>query len=263
MESTRTEKATTSYPDARRPPSRAPERDAPWRKRYRIARRNLGGAILGRLAPTILSRLSRSWSVDVLGAEHLASVEQEPGRLLALWHGRMLLGVTHHAGRSYTILVSPSDDGSLVARLLERFDYRVIRGSTNQRNVPSLHAMVGELRTGGTVVITPDGPRGPRHGMNPGLAWMSRVTGFPILPVGFACDRAWRFSSWDRFTIPKRRARVAIVYGEPVRVSTEASEAEQEAATACVRDRLLEAERLGFAHLGVASDVSDETGERS
>lgn len=257
MEPTNTDGATTSYPDARRPPERSPARETPWRKRYRIARRNLGGALLARAAPAILGHLSRGWDVQVHGAEHLARVEDDPGRLIALWHGRMLLGLTHHAGRGYTVLVSPSDDGSLVTRLLERFDYGVIRGSSNQRNVRALHAMVGELRRGGTVVVTPDGPRGPRHGMNPGLAWMARVTGFPILPIGFTCDRAWSLKSWDRFTIPKRGARVEIDYAEPLRVAPDAGDDELSRVTAEVRRRLLSAEERGFARLGIEPGLGE------
>lgn len=152
------------------------------------------------------------------------------------------------------VLVSPSDDGSLVLPLLARFGQRAVRGSTNKESARALRTLLAELRAGGSVVLTPDGPRGPRHSMNAGLAWLARATGFPVLPCGFVCDRAWRLRSWDRFTIPKPRARLALVYGEPLHVPAGGGPAALDEATAEIRSRMLAAEERGFAHLGVERD---------
>ena len=71
--------------------------------------------------------------------------------------------------------------------------------------------------------------------MNPGPAWMSKATGYPILPIGCACDSAWTLDSWDRFTIPKRGARIVLVYGEPFFVPRHATDEElQERARSAV-----------------------------
>ncbi len=194
--------------------------------------------------------MARTWRTDVLGGEHLESTARHPGRLLALWHGRMLVPFHHHRGADMCVLVSPSDDGSLVTSLLERFGQRVVRGSSNKASARALRELLSELRAGGTVVITPDGPRGPRHSMNPGLAWLARATGFPVLPCGFVCDRAWSLRSWDRFTIPKPRARLALVYGEPLFVGAQGGEEELARATLEIKRRMLAAEERGFRHLG-------------
>lgn len=90
--------------------------------------------------------------------------------------------------------------------------------------------------------------------MNPGLAWMARATGYPIVPVGFGVDRAWRLASWDRFTLPKPRARIAMVYGEPVHVPRDATPETLARATEQVRENLIAAEKRGFEHLGVSTD---------
>ena len=252
MESIRTERATTSRISD--PTSDDPRRERRGRKRWRILRRRVGAFVLPIVAPTTLRLLARTWKVEVLGQENYTSTATEHGRLLALWHGRMLLPLHHHRGRDMCVLVSPSDDGSLVTRMLARFGQRVIRGSSNKASAAALRALLTELKQGGTVVLTPDGPRGPRHSMNQGLAWLSRATGFPILPCGFVCDRAWRASSWDRFTIPRPGARVALVYGAPIRVTREGGEDALAEATDEIRRQMLAAEERGFAHLGVESD---------
>jgi hypothetical protein len=152
------------------------------------------------------------------------------------------------------VLVSPSADGRLVPPMLERFGYSWVLGSSNKNPARAVREMLERLKAGGRIVITPVGPRGPRHSTNPGPAWMARETGFPILPVGCVADRAWHLDSWDAFTIPKWGARVVVNYAEPIEVRPEASEEELAAATERMRARMLAAEEQGFRHLGVQPD---------
>ena len=230
-------------------------RERPARKRFRIVRRNLAKAVLRRVGPGVLHLLSRTWKVTVLGEKHLAAASAEGrGHFMSLWHGRMLVALPHHAHLDYQVLVSPSEDGDISEHLLERFGYHVIRGSSSRTGARALREMLVCLRRGDVLVITPDGPRGPRHSMNLGLAWMSRATGHAVVPCGFVGEPAWRANSWDRFTLPRPRARVAIVYEEPVRVPRDAGDAELERATALIRERMLQAEKRGFEQLGVEGD---------
>jgi lysophospholipid acyltransferase (LPLAT)-like uncharacterized protein len=225
------------------------------RRRLKRARKRLGQSLARRLGPAVLASLRRTWREEVLGAEHFAAAGPEgTGRFMALWHGRMVVALPFHAGRDYSVLVSPSSDGDVSERLLAAFGYGVIRGSTSRGGPRALREMLTDLRAGKMLAITPDGPQGPRHSMNPGLVWMARATGFPVIPCGFVCDRAWRANSWDRFTVPKPRARVMVVYGEPLRVERRASPQECEEATEVIRERILDAERRGFEHMGLEPD---------
>jgi lysophospholipid acyltransferase (LPLAT)-like uncharacterized protein len=206
----------------------------------------------------MLRILARFWKVEHLGREHYDHWCAQPGRLATLWHGRMLVALPAHRNEELRILVSPSQDGSLITSLLNRFGYGTIRGSSNKNPAAAVRGMLSDLRQGGSIVITPDGPRGPRHSMNAGAAWMARATGVPVLPCGFVCDRAWNFSSWDHFTIPKFGARIALVYGEPLYLAQDAADAEVKRATEEIRRRMLEAEKLGFEHLGREPDWGEE-----
>jgi lysophospholipid acyltransferase (LPLAT)-like uncharacterized protein len=232
-------------------------RNVPWRRRYRILRREMGGRLLRLAAPTVLRALARSWRVERLGWENLEQAWSTTGALVAMWHGRMLPALPLHRDMGAQVLVSPSDDGALVQGLLKRFGYFVIRGSSNRQAPRALREMREHLRQGQTVVITPDGPRGPRHGVNVGLAWLARETGLPILTLAVAADPAWHLKSWDRFTIPKLRARVIITYSTPVQVAPDASEDELEAVTRQIRVRLLRDEAQAFERLGVDRDWSE------
>jgi hypothetical protein len=165
-----------------------------------------------------------------------------------------LMPLALHRGRGIDVLVSPSDDGSLATRALRHFGYRVIRGSLSRGGARAMRAMATALAAGRQIVVTPDGPRGPRHAMNVGVAWLARATGAPILPVGVAVDRAWRLRSWDRFTIPQPFARLCVHYGAPVHVAAAAGDEELEHLAQQLRDRLLAGERDGCDRLGVAAE---------
>ncbi len=221
---------------------------------WKRTRRGIGNALLPIFAPTLLSRLSASWRLEEIGAEHWDEGMRRPGRLVTLWHGRMLVPIPRHRDSGHKVLVSPSDDGSIACRMLGYFGYKTIRGSSSKRPAKALREMLNELQKGGTIGITPDGPRGPRHTVNPGAAWMARATGYPILTVGCATDSAWHLNSWDEFTIPKPRARVVLVYGKPIYVESDAPDSAIAEATEEMGQRLLEAERVGFAHLGLEPD---------
>jgi len=225
-----------------------------WRKRWV---RSFGRGTAGWLGRALLALLARTWRVELLSQENLDDTAREgPGCFLSMWHGRMIAALPTHARRGWYVLVSPSGDGDISEKLLEANGYFVIRGSSSRGGARALRGMLRVLDRGAVLFITPDGPRGPMHSMNPGLAFMARATGRKIVPLGFACDRAWHADSWDHFTIPKPFARVCVVYGEPITVSREADEAEQEEATNLVRARTIAAERRGFEHLGCEADFA-------
>ena len=228
-------------------------RNAPWRRAGRVVRREAGNVVIRLALPATLRALSSSWRVERIDVEHYETARAGRGFLAALWHGNMLPLLPVHRRAGIGVLVSPSRDGELVAMTLRRFGYRVIRGSSNRSGARAMREMRDELAGGGSVVITPDGPRGPRHGMNLGIAWLASQTGLPVLTVGVACAPAWHMRSWDRFVVPKWGARVALVYGELLRVPAEASEELLEAKTEEIRARLQACEGRARARLTAAA----------
>ncbi|MFT7485166.1 MAG: lysophospholipid acyltransferase (LPLAT)-like uncharacterized protein [Candidatus Paceibacteria bacterium] len=221
-------------------------------KTFRRARRASGAWFMRTIGGWLYRWSSRSWKVQIIGQENLDSAPGEGGGyFMSLWHGRMLIGLPYYGGTGYQVLVSQSADGDISERLLKSFQYRVIRGSSSKGGARALRAMLAALRNGDVLVITPDGPRGPRHSMNPGLAWMAKATGYGVVPCGFAADKAWSANSWDQLTVPKPGARVVFAYGEPVYVGRKADEAEQARATDLIQERMLQAEAQAAEALGI------------
>jgi lysophospholipid acyltransferase (LPLAT)-like uncharacterized protein len=206
-----------------------------WRRGFRIARRSVGGWLTWLLLPGALRLLAATWRVQRIDFDHFESAEAAGGFLIAIWHGDMLAPLPLHTKRGSGVLVSPSRDGGLVKMVLLRYGYTVIRGSTNRGSARALREIREHLAGRGSVAITPDGPRGPRHSMNLGLAWLAREARCPIVCVRVRCDRAWSLKSWDRFQIPRPFARVIVEYEEPLTVASDADDAELERMTEVIR----------------------------
>jgi lysophospholipid acyltransferase (LPLAT)-like uncharacterized protein len=176
---------------------------------------SVGHALASALLSTVRFRAEHRERLDVLMARG------EPV-LFALWHGRLLPLTWFHRHRDIAAMISYSEDGEYIARLVGKWGYRVVRGSTSRGGLSALRELARQVRSGRSVAITPDGPRGPRQRLQPGIIAVARMTGAPIVPLVAGCDRAWWPGQWDRFCIPKPFSRVTVLYGEPQYVPRDA-----------------------------------------
>lgn len=140
------------------------------------------------------------------------------------WHQHILFGVRallelQPEGLKAGFLVSPSVDGTAPSMLVKKIGGHVVRGSSSHTGARALRDFYETIvKQEISPAITPDGPRGPVHEFKPGAIMLSQLTGKPILPVSVAASRTWTFRTWDRFELPLPFSRIAIAYGEPVRV---------------------------------------------
>ena len=81
-----------------------------------------------------------------------------------------------------------------------------------------MRSLLEVLQSGSLVAITPDGPRGPRHVVQPGVARLAALSGVPVVPAAAFCRPARRLGSWDRMILPLPFGRGRIVYGTPIMV---------------------------------------------
>ena len=126
-------------------------------------------------------------------------------------------------------IVSASVDGEIPARIVRSWRADVIRGSAADTGALVLRDAQRMMKRGVSVVVTSDGPLGPRFEFKTGTVLMARVGRAPLVPVACAADRAWYLNTWDRFMIPKPFAHIAIAIGEPIDVPRDVSRRETEA----------------------------------
>ncbi len=136
----------------------------------------------------------------------------------AFWHNRLLGPVVPYRGQGIGVVISRSRDGELIAAAVQRFGYVPLRGSSSRGGVAALKAALDHLARGRDVAFTPDGPRGPRYRVQPGVVLAARRSGAPIVPVGIGFSRRVVFRSWDRFQVPLPFGSIHYVYGRPLRI---------------------------------------------
>jgi len=162
-----------------------------------------------------------------IGAEELLAHWQRGEQvILTFWHGRILLmpfPYRTYRGQKVCIMNSIHRDGEIITRVIKRFGVKAVRGSSTRGWMGGLKGMLEAYRQGYDLIVVPDGPRGPRHQVKPGVLQLARVTGAPIFPVTYGA--AWKIMmrSWDRLLIPFPLSRVTYVIGQPIRIPTDAS----------------------------------------
>jgi lysophospholipid acyltransferase (LPLAT)-like uncharacterized protein len=123
------------------------------------------------------------------------------------------------------VLASRSRDGEILSRYVHKFGLQVVRGSSSRGGAAGLRGLATVLRGGTDVALVPDGPRGPRGQLQPGVVALAALTGAPVVPLAVGAQPARRLNSWDSFLIPLPFARCAVVFGEPLPVSRDADRA--------------------------------------
>jgi hypothetical protein len=160
--------------------------------------------------------------------------------ILCMWHGRMffLSGGWAKPPQRLGVLASAHRDGRLVARGAEAFGYETVLGSSRRGGVTALRGMSRLLDQGVTVVITPDGPKGPRMRFKAGAVKAAQMTGAPLVALTGSARPRKVFATWDRFCLPLPFARGEIHFGPPVFVPRDADEATLEHCRQAVEDSL-------------------------
>ena len=134
--------------------------------------------------------------------------------LAGAWHNRILLlpvvFARYRRGQRLVVLTSASRDGGLLAAVVRHFGVEAVRGSSSRRGGQALRELQGKLEEGCDIIITPDGPRGPRYEMSPGLLFLAEKTGLRMMPVHAEYSRYWELKSWDGFRVPKPFSKVTV-----------------------------------------------------
>ena len=176
------------------------------------------------LIPYLLFGLFRIWYLTLGATSKNPHAEQHirglKGKyILTMWHGRIFyLFYYYRELTDLYLLISPSQDGDILARLGELMGYSIIRGSSFKKAVPSARSLIRVLRREGRIVIIADGSRGPRCKVQPGLLQIAGITGAPVIPLTFDARRKWILNSWDRFVLPFPFTRCTVNSGDPVQI---------------------------------------------
>jgi len=143
--------------------------------------------------------------------------------VFSFWHRCVFPATYFWRDWNLRVMTSRSFDGEYIARIIGKFGYTPVRGSSNRGAVGALLGMRREIEQGSTVAFTIDGPRGPRYVAKPGPVLLASATGAPMSVFYIAVERAWVLNTWDAFMIPKPFSRALVRMGRKITVPANAS----------------------------------------
>lgn len=202
-----------------------------------------------RIAFPIVDTLAWTWKKRWIGVEHFYDDAgfNRPG-ILTVWHHTLLAGSWIGRDRGFGVLISQHGDGELITKVMQRLGFEAIRGSSTRGGARALIQLL-RVPKEMTLVMTPDGPRGPSRSVQDGVLFLADRGRRLILPTGLAASRTWRAKSWDRLLIPKPFASVVLYTLPAIEIPSGVmkDEAETERWRRIVGEKLNEAERRAQA----------------
>ncbi len=170
--------------------------------------RKLGQVVI----PALIYLLMRFiWHTISKKIHYISDIGDEQ-HVCVCWHGELFMSpqaYRHiHKKQPASAIVSPHFDGSLVASTLNLLKIKPLRGSSKTGARQVLLQAFRSIKSGEEVLITPDGPRGPRHSMSDGAVGIALKSKLPILVVTYKAENYWQLKSWDKFVIPKPFSKV-------------------------------------------------------
>ena len=227
------------------------------------AQRLLGYGVAGLMW---LFHLSVRWRRHV-APETQVLLDSGTPMILCMWHGRMffLSGGWPKPPRQLGVLSSAHRDGLLVARGARAFGYETVLGSSRRGGVGALRGMSRLLSRGITLVVTPDGPKGPRMRFKAGAVKAAQMTGAPLVALTGSARPRKLFATWDRFCLPLPLARAEIHFGPPIYVPRDADAATLERCRQAAEDSLNALTNIAERALGqveIRAATPDENAQR-
>ena len=159
--------------------------------------------------------------------DKIKTIEQSNSNVIyAFWHGRLFpMGFMRYKKRKYKTIISNHQDGEIIAKVLKYLGVGAIRGSVNRmpRNGKKFKNRGGSrvirnsieaIKNGYSIVITPDGPKGPERKFKTNSLKIAQETNSYIIPVSYSCSSYFTIKSWDKFIIPKPFSKLVLVYGD-------------------------------------------------
>jgi lysophospholipid acyltransferase (LPLAT)-like uncharacterized protein len=204
------------------------------------------------------------WFIRLIGPTLRVSISFEDGAQQSLdqrpligsfWHSCLIPATYICRDLGVRVMSSNSYDGEYMGRIIRKFGFVAVKGSSSRNAVRALLGLRRSLDEGWTVAFTLDGPRGPRRTVKPGPVALARSSGVPLTMFHAAVDKAWVLNTWDRLMIPRPFSRVLVRFGKLIPVPRDASDEDVERYTAELQaslDRVVEFAEQNIGKVGSA-----------
>jgi lysophospholipid acyltransferase (LPLAT)-like uncharacterized protein len=204
--------------------------------------------IIAQLVYCSIRLLNLTYRYEFVGLENkqkAKAAHPEKTFVYALWHQNLIGAIFSHIGEHFTMVISESKDGELVAVTCKKFGHLPARGSSTRGGKKAMAEIVKNMRNGFPGALSVDGPKGPAQIVKPGIIEIARLCQCAILPVSPYPQNYWTFKkSWDQFRLPKPFTKIIIVIGEPIYVAENISRDKFDDLTLIICEKIKHGEKI-------------------
>jgi lysophospholipid acyltransferase (LPLAT)-like uncharacterized protein len=177
--------------------------------------------VSGKLLGWLIRLLGMTLRREVIGDVSGLNARNQP-IIHVMWHNRIFAAAylwrKIYSKRECVVLTSASKDGAVLASAVKVFKFGAVHGSSSRRGAAAIVGLRRAAKNGKDLVFTPDGPRGPRYQLQPGVIKIAQTTGLPMVAMRIDYLSCWTLKTWDLFRIPKPFSKVRITLEEPITV---------------------------------------------
>ena len=169
--------------------------------------------------------------IEVKGEENLINLINS-GRpiMVCVWHGRLVFPSWYLRLKTTNVhaIASRHTDAEIMARVLRRWGYGLIRGSTRKGGKAVVQKMADVFKNAGIIAVTNDGPKGPPRIAKAGSTGLALKYNVQIVTITGSATKFWQMKSWDRSMLPKPFGTIHIIVSPPLGISKKLETADEE-----------------------------------
>jgi len=210
---------------------------ASFKSWFKARRRRLQSRLLPALGYWPLWAICATLRLRVVDPSGQVAAWQAGGggpQVLVFWHDQLFampwLYRKLRLRRPASVMISRNLSGEVIASIAKRFGVDAARGSPSKGGREACRELVQVLESGGLAGITPDGSRGPRHVLKPGVFVLAKAAKAQVVLLRIAYGWKVCLPTWDRFQVPLPFSAVRVEVLPPVAWDDPALEAKVAAA---------------------------------
>jgi lysophospholipid acyltransferase (LPLAT)-like uncharacterized protein len=139
--------------------------------------------------------------------------------IYAFWHGRLaMMPYMAPEDSRMNVISSGHRDGVIISMVMRYFGFNTIFVSRSSSPQSAVRAMLRCIKNGESIAFTPDGSRGPLRQINGNIIDIARLSGVPIIPIGYNTKCCKVLNTWDKFMLPLPFSKGVMVLGDPIYV---------------------------------------------
>lgn len=231
--------------------------------RYWLAHLRIRNATIERGLARLAVVAARGLFATVRRKLHYANPALSPYRppaettcIYSVWHDSLLMPLFLGRQPATKALVGRHQDGTFLSNALGALGISSVRGSSSNGGAQAVRQLIDETR-GSHIVVTPDGPRGPRRQMKSGIAFLASRTGKLVVPTAFACTSNWSWGAgWTDLVVPRPGSTVVAFAGDGIAIPSEASRDELDQYNGLIQNEMDRLNTLA-TELAAAKDAAD------